>query len=158
MSRPSFVYTMCINASPEAVWQAIVDPTFTRQYWMHDNLSDWEVGSRWEHVQVAPPEGVEAPWTPTPGKVDITGEVVESDHPRRLVLTWVSPKHEGDPARTSRVAFDLEVLEDWPGGPWTKLTLSHTEMDDEMAASVSYGWPLVLSVMKTIVERASVVV
>lgn len=155
MSKPSFVYTSYINADAESVWRGIMDPAFTRRYWFHDNVSDWQVGSRWEHVQAAPPEGVAAPWPVKPGQVDIVGEVVEIERPRRLVLTWAQPKHEGDPARTSRVEFDLEAL-DWPGGPWTKLTLSHTEMDDEMAASVSFGWPALLSVMKTLVERAGV--
>lgn len=154
MSKPSFVYTTYINASMEAVWRGLLDPEFTRVYWMHDNVSDWEVGSRWEHVQVEPPEGIEAPWEVVPGKADIVGEVVESDRPRRLVLTWASPRHEGDPARRSRVAFDLEPI-DWPGGPWTKLVLAHTDMDDEMAASVSEGWPMVLSGMKTLVERSA---
>lgn len=154
MSKPDFVYTLYINASRDAVWRGLVDPEFTRRYWLHDNVSDWEVGSRWEHTQVEPPEGAELPWPVEPGKVDITGEVVESDRPRRLVLTWVAPAHEGDPARTSRVAFDLDPV-DWAGGPWTRLTLAHTEMDDEMSASVSEGWPMVLSGMKTLVERAN---
>lgn len=152
MSKPQVVYTVYINANADAVWQGIVDPEFTRRYWMHDNVSDWEVGSRWEHVQVEPPTG-QAPWPVQPGKVDIVGEVLESDRPNRLVLTWAKPENEGNAAKTSRVRFELEVL-DWPMGPWTKLTLVHDELDDEMHAGVSEGWPALLSVMKTLLERA----
>jgi uncharacterized protein YndB with AHSA1/START domain len=153
VSKPQFVYTVYINAAPDAVWRGIVEPEFTRRYWMHDNVSDWQVGSRWQHVQVEPPTG-KAPWPVEPGKVDITGEVVESDRPRRLVLTWAKPEREGDPSHTSRVTFALEPL-DWPMGPWTRLTLTHDDLtDDEMRESVSFGWPAVMSVMKTLVERS----
>lgn len=151
MSKPSFVYTTYINASADAIWAGLLEPEFTRQYWLHDNVSDWQVGSRWEHLQAEPPEGVEAPWPVEPGRVDIVGEVLESERPTRLVLSWVEPKHEGQAEKTSRVAFDLEPI-DWPGGPWTKLVVSHTEMDDHMAASVSEGWPMLLSGLKTLLE------
>jgi uncharacterized protein YndB with AHSA1/START domain len=142
MAKPSFVYVIYINASPEQIWAGLTEPEFTRKYWLHENVSDWKPGSSWEHRRV----GDDA-------KVDIVGEVVESDYPRRLVLTWAQPEHEGDAAKTSRVAFDLEEI-DWPRGPWVSLTLSHTEMDDEMAGSVAFGWPATMSVMKTLVEAA----
>ena len=48
----------------------------TRLYWMHENVSDWKPGSRWEHKRTDPQ-----------GTVDIVGEVVEFDPPKRLVLT-----------------------------------------------------------------------
>ena len=149
---PEFVYTLYINATADAVWRAIQESEFTRRYWMHDNVSDWQVGSRWEHVQVEPPMG-KAPWPVEPGKVDVVGEVVESDRPHRLVLTWANPEDEGDPTKTSRVVFELEAL-DWPGGPWTRLTVTHGDLpDDAMREGVAFGWPAVLSVMKTLVER-----
>lgn len=140
--KPSFVYVTYINASPERIWAGLTEPEFTRIYWWHDNVSDWKTGSKWEHRQVGPD-----------AKVDIVGEVLESDHPRKLVLSWAKPEQAGNPAKTSRLAFDLEPL-DWPGGPWVKLTVSHTELDEEMHAGVSFGWPATMSVMKTLVEKA----
>lgn len=140
MAKPSFVYVTYINGTRERIWEYLTTPEFTRKYWMHDNVSDWKVGSRWEHRR-----------TGDAGKLDIVGEVLESDHPTRLALSWVQPEHEGNAAKTSRVVFELEEV-DWPGGPWVRLQLSHTEMDQEMADSVSFGWPALLSVMKTFLE------
>jgi uncharacterized protein YndB with AHSA1/START domain len=77
--------------------------------------------------------------------------VVERDHPHRLVLTWAQPKHGGDPERTSRVTFEIEP-QDWPGGPWVCLRVLHTELDEEMHESISFGWPGVCSGLKTLLE------
>ena len=57
MSAPEFVYTVYIAAPVERVWNALVDGDLTRQYWGHENRSDWKPGSRWEHVRVGPTAG-----------------------------------------------------------------------------------------------------
>ena len=51
------------------------------------------------------------------------------------------------------MTFRLADVE-WPGGPWTCLTLEPTDFgpDDEMRDSVSGGWPMVLSGLKTLLE------
>ena len=54
MSAPEFVYTVYIAAPVERVWNALVDGDVTRKYWGHENRSDWQPGSRWEHVRVGP--------------------------------------------------------------------------------------------------------
>lgn len=140
MSKPSFVYTIYIRATSDEVWAGLTEPEFTRRYWWHDNESTWEEGSRWKHVR-----------TDEDRTVDIVGEVVESDRPRRLVLTWVQPQHEGEAAKTSRVTFEIEP-QDWPGGPWVCLRVLHTDLDPEMHESVSFGWPGVCSGLKTLLE------
>lgn len=71
MSKPQFVYVIYIRATAEAVWKGLVDPELTRQYWMHENISDWKTGSAWTHKR-----------TNEAGTVDIVGKVVES-HRRR---------------------------------------------------------------------------
>jgi uncharacterized protein YndB with AHSA1/START domain len=116
----------------------------TRIYWMHENVSDWKPGSRWEHRRTDPH-----------GTVDIVGEVVEFDPPKRLVLTWVPPAEHGQPEKTSRVSITLDP-EGWPNGPWTKLQLVHSELepDSKMFHSVSYGWPGLMSALKTMLESA----
>lgn len=149
-ARPDkeFLYVTYIRATPEQIWAGITEPEFTRQYWMHDNVSDWQEGSRWEHRQAGMPGGGED------GTVHIVGEVLESDRPNKLVVSWVPPADEGRPEKTSKVSFllDQKGLEEWPHGPWTRLTVAHTEMDDEMHASVSHGWPSVLSGLKSVLE------
>jgi len=139
------VYVIYIRATADEVWGGLVDPEWTRKYWMHDNISDWRPGSPWTHKRTDPA-----------GTVDIVGQVVESDRPRRLVLTWAKPADAGNPAKTSRVSFEL-APEEWPGGPWVRLTVAHTELepDSEMFHSVSYGWPGLMSGLKTMLERRS---
>jgi uncharacterized protein YndB with AHSA1/START domain len=142
MDKAQFTYVIYIRATPERIWSGLLEPESTRQYWMHENISDWKVGSPWTHRS-----------TDAAGTVDIVGDVVENDSPRRLVLTWVPPKDAGSPVKTSRVSFDLEPV-DWPGGPWTSVRLAHTELepDSEMLHSISWGWPALMSGLKTLLE------
>jgi uncharacterized protein YndB with AHSA1/START domain/DNA-binding transcriptional ArsR family regulator len=129
--RPSFVYTTYIEATPEKVWEALTDPATTAAYWGHRNESDWRVGSPWRHVR---DDGT--------GDDDGGGEVLESDPPRRLVLSWTP----------SRVAFDIEPFHDI-----VKLTVTHEDLADEQErADVALGWPSVLANLKTLLETGRV--
>jgi uncharacterized protein YndB with AHSA1/START domain len=49
VNKSKFVYVTYISATPEKIWNALLDAKFTRQYWGHDNVSDWKPGSKWEH-------------------------------------------------------------------------------------------------------------
>src|SRR5438132_1527080 len=82
-AAPEFVYTVYIAAPAERVWNALVDGDVTRRYWGHENRSDWQPGSRWEHVRVGPD-----------GVVDVAGKVIEIDPPHRLVTSWHAPDGE----------------------------------------------------------------
>ena len=141
MSKPDFAYAIYIRASREQVWNGLLEPEFTRQYWMGENVSDWKVGSAWEHHQG------------DPQKLMIVGKVLESEPHTRLVLTWSRPADADNPECTSRVTFALSDV-DWPGGPWTALNLEHTDFQDdsEMRESVSHGWPALMSGLKTLLE------
>ncbi len=44
--KPTFVYTIYIESTPEAVWHALTDAELTAEYWGHSNVSDWKVGSQ----------------------------------------------------------------------------------------------------------------
>jgi DNA-binding transcriptional ArsR family regulator len=50
--RPTFVYVTYIESTPDKVWNALTDADLTAQYWGHSNVSDWKVGSRWEHQRL----------------------------------------------------------------------------------------------------------
>ena len=141
MDKPKFVYVSYIASTPEKVWNALTDPQITKRYWVnHHNASDWKVGSRWEHRDFDDPK-----------LVDIVGRVVESDFPRRLAVTWARPEDEGNEARTSRVTYDIEPVMDF-----VRLTMTHEEMDTEMFESVSFGWPAVISGLKTLLETGTI--
>ncbi len=139
---PDFVYAIYIAASAEKVWNGLFDGKLTRAYWKHDNVSDWKVGSRWEHVGAT----AERP-------VDICGEVLEIDPPLRLVMTWAFPHDAQDPAKVSRVTFELTPL-----GPDTKLKVIHSELEpaSEMQRGIEDGWPAVFSNLKTLLETGRV--
>ena len=147
MTKPSFVYVTYIATTPEKVWRALVETDMTRQYWTdpssdqpaHVNVSDWKPGSRWEHQRA---DGT--------GAVDIAGKVIESDPPRRLVMTWARPNDPGDDSRHSRVTFDIDRQSD----KLVRLTVTHENLegDPKMLSGISNGWPRVLSNLKTWLE------
>jgi Activator of Hsp90 ATPase homolog 1-like protein len=76
MNKSEFVYLIYIRTSPEQFWSALTSPDFMKQYWfgMHCQ-TDWKTGSSWRLLF---PDG----------RVPDTGEIVEIDPPRRLVLKW----------------------------------------------------------------------
>jgi uncharacterized protein YndB with AHSA1/START domain len=135
-----FVYTTYINATtPQKVWDAITTPEFTRQYWGKTNVSDWKSGSKWKMVSI---DGADV--------VNITGEVLESRPPSRLVISWVSPENVADKSEYSRVTFDIESV----AGGVVRLNVLHNQLKagSEMAKGISGGWPLVLSGLKSFLE------
>lgn len=134
--RPTFVYVTYIESTPEKVWHALTDPDLTAEYWGHSNISDWQVGSPWEHRR-----------TDGSGIADVVGTVVESVEPRRLVSTWADPGDEA-PERTSRVSFDIE-----PYGGIVRLTVTHEDLADEAERrQAAAGWAAVLSNLKSVLE------
>jgi uncharacterized protein YndB with AHSA1/START domain len=135
MSKPELVYTTYIRTTPKKLWDAIITPEFTRQYWGCENVSDWNPGSKW--VLVADDEQ---------HTVKVVGKVVESVPPKRLVLTWAAPEDEGD---VSRVTFEIEPMDDM-----VCLSVIHGDFKpgSDMVNRVSGGWPRVLSSLKSFLE------
>ena len=135
-SKPTYVYVIYIESTPDRVWEALTDADLTGEYWGHRNVSDWRVGSRWEHQRM---DGS--------GIADVVGTVLESDPPTRLVSTWAEPGGEplGGP---SRVTFDIE-----PWGDIVRLTVTHENLATQSDLdAVSTGWPAVLSNLKSLIE------
>ncbi|GAA3387684.1 SRPBCC family protein [Cryptosporangium minutisporangium] len=129
------IYATSIAARPGRVWNALIDPAHTARYWGHRNVSTWTPGGRWEHRRV------------TDDGVDLVGTVLEVDPPRRLSHSWVVAGEEGDPARVSRVTFDLE-----PVGERVRVTLTHAGLPDDQVAVVDAGWPFVLASLTAYLE------
>ena len=135
MSETKFVYVTYISSTVDKVWNALLDGEMTKQYWRHENVSDWKPGSKWEHRRS---DGTNI--------VDMTGEVVEFVPPNRLIMTWVKPTDMTD---KSRVTIELETVEDL-----VRLTVTHDQLkpDSEMLRGISNGWPRVLSSLKSLLE------
>ena len=141
MSESKFVYVTYIRTTPEKLWRALIAPEFTRQYWAetwHD--STWEKGASWKLMI---PDG----------RVGDSGEVLEIDPPRRLVLSWRNEfKPELKEDGFSRATFELEKQDDM-----VKLTVVH-EIDkpgSKFIEAVSGGWPLILASLKSLLETGS---
>jgi uncharacterized protein YndB with AHSA1/START domain/DNA-binding transcriptional ArsR family regulator len=154
MEQPEFVYTTYIRTTPERLWQALTDPSFTSRWWQATFDTDWKVGSTmtWNNhgIVIADPEQV----------------ILESDPYRRLAYTWHTFTPElnerlqfGDELFTklsnehrSRVAFDIEEA-----GELVKLTVVHDDFEPGSTAAtmVRNGWPVFLSSLKTLLETGA---
>jgi uncharacterized protein YndB with AHSA1/START domain len=75
------------------------------------------------------------------------GEVVECIPAKRLVLTWAEPEDLKD---RSRVTFEIEAIKK----DMVCLTVTHDKFKagSKVAGRVAYGWPRVLSSMKSFLE------
>ncbi|HEU0223678.1 MAG TPA: SRPBCC family protein [Paracoccaceae bacterium] len=138
MPQSRFVYVTYIRTGAEKLWQALTDPGFTRLYWAETwQESDWRPGAAW---RLMIPDG----------RVGDSGEILEIEPPRRLVLAWRNEfrpelKAEG----TSRLTYELEEQ-----GEAVRLTLVHEieRPDSQLIEAVSQGWPHILASLKSLLE------
>ncbi|WP_148598975.1 SRPBCC family protein [Aquisphaera giovannonii] len=138
MAESRFVYVTYIRTTPEKLWQALREPEFTREYWGGTRQeSEWKPGASW---RILLPDG----------RVADTGEILEYEENRRLVLTWRNEFiPEAHAEGHSRLTYELEAK-----GDRVKLTLIH-EMDrpdSRLIGMVSNGWPAILSSLKSLLE------
>jgi uncharacterized protein YndB with AHSA1/START domain len=132
------VYELFIKASPERVWDAIVNPEFTLQYFH---------GVR---VEVTPERRLSS--SADGSEIWDENAVLEWDPPRRLSHEWHSfydPELAGEDK--SRVTWEIEAQD----GGFSKLTVIHDRLENapKTAASVSgAGWMMVLSGLKSVLE------
>jgi uncharacterized protein YndB with AHSA1/START domain len=138
MPGDRFVYVIYIRTTPEKLWHALLDPEFTRQFWLGTwQDCEWKRGASWKLMI---PDG----------RVGDSGEVLEIDPPRRLVLKWRNEfKPELKAEGYSRMTYELE-----PQGTTVRLTLTHEidKTDSKFIEGVSKGWPSVFSSLKSLLE------
>ncbi len=138
MDKSSFVYVTYIRTTPDKLWRALTEPEFTRQFWAGTwQECDWKAGASW---RIMIPDG----------RVADSGEVLEIEPMRRLVLSWRNEfKPELRAEGYSRMTYLLEQQDDM-----VKLTVMH-EIDKPGAKfieAVSGGWPLILASLKSLLE------
>jgi uncharacterized protein YndB with AHSA1/START domain len=138
MAESRFVYVTYIRTTPARLWQALIDPEFTRSYWCETwQECEWKAGASWRLM------------TPD-GRVADSGEIVEIEPHRRLVLTWRNGLFPETHAEGySRLTYELEQQ-----GPEVKLTLIHEidKADSKLIEMVSNGWPHILASLKSLLE------
>jgi len=148
------VYRIFIKATPQAIWDAITKPEWTQRwgYGLRDEY-DLRPGGKYRgHAN----DGMIAAGV---SGVIVDGEVLESDPPRKLVLTW---RMAVDPSMASegftRLTFEiaegrdgvsrLSVLHDVTGRP------GHAAMiaGDQQGPGAGGGWIWILSDLKSYLE------
>jgi uncharacterized protein YndB with AHSA1/START domain len=75
--------------------------------------------------------------------------VIESERPKRLVLSWADPEDLTD---ESRVTFEIQQFDEI-----TQLTVLHGQFKEgsAMEPKVAKGWPRVLSSLKSYLETGA---
>jgi uncharacterized protein YndB with AHSA1/START domain len=132
------VYQVFIKATPEQIWEAIINPEFTTKYFHGARI---EVTPTWRR-------------TYSPDGSDDWGEgaVMEFDPPKRLVHEWKSGYNpELAAEEPSRVTWEIEEQDDG----LALLTVVHDKLEGapKTAANVAGpGWMMVLSGLKTLLE------
>jgi uncharacterized protein YndB with AHSA1/START domain len=138
MAESRFVYVTYIRTTRQKLWQALFDPEFTRKYWCETwQDCEWKAGASW---RLMIPDG----------RISDSGEIVEIEPERRLVLTWRNEfKPELRAEGYSRLTYELEEM-----GESVKLTLIHEidKGDSKLIDAVSNGWPHILASLKSLVE------
>lgn len=138
MAESRFVYVTYIRTTPEKLWQALIDPEFTRRYWLETSQeSEWKAGASW---RMTAPDGL----------VTDSGKIVEIEPHRRLVLAWRNEfKPELREEGYSRLTYQLEQQ-----GDSVKLTILHEidKPDSKFIHAVSGGWPMILASLKSLLE------
>jgi uncharacterized protein YndB with AHSA1/START domain len=123
MKKDQFVYITYIRTSPEKLWKALIEPEFTRKFWVNTTEeSEWKPGATWKILM---PDG----------RVADSGEVLEIEPPRRLVLKW-------------RNEFRPELKAEG----YSRLTYQLEKEGSKFIEAVSTGWPHILASLKSLLE------
>jgi uncharacterized protein YndB with AHSA1/START domain len=138
VAKGQFVYVTYIRTTPAKLWKALLDPEFTKRYWAETwQECEWKPGASWKLMI---PDG----------RVGDTGEVLEIEPERRLVLSWRNEfKPELREEGYSRLTYELE-----PQGDCVKLTVLHEidKADSKFIEGVSNGWPAIMASLKSLLE------
>jgi uncharacterized protein YndB with AHSA1/START domain len=143
--QPKTVYVTYIAASPETVWEALTGPAFTRQYFFGRT------------IEIEPRTGGVFVLRMPDGQVDVQGEVVEWEPPRRLVVTWRVTWHE-DMRKLPECLVSYQID---PLGTAVRVTLTEShqwDIPDALLAGGRMGWPLILSSLKSLLETGKPIV
>lgn len=142
MARSTFVYVTYIRTTPEKLWSALTDVEFMKQYWFGMRCeSQWTPGSSWKLVSAE-------------GQVFDSGQIVEAEPPRRLVIRW---QHQKRPELNAE-GQSLCTMEIEPTDAAVKLSITHTieREPSKLIEAVSGGWPKIISNLKSLLETGSV--
>jgi uncharacterized protein YndB with AHSA1/START domain len=139
---PAHVYEIFIRAPRERVWNALIDPEYTTQYFHGTRFeSSFEPGAPYVSRIVEQ------------DRLAVDGTIEVFEPPSRLVYTW-HPLYDAEMAAEppSRVEWTLTpATED---GAVTRVTMRHGDlaMSPKTWESVRVGWVAIIDSMKTLLE------
>jgi uncharacterized protein YndB with AHSA1/START domain len=132
-------YRIYIKAPIEQVWNAVIEPEFTRRYF-HDTAFD-----------TPPKSGQPYRTSMSDGSPAVDGNIEVLEPPTRLVMTWHTLYDAALAAeQPSRVEWTLSTA----GNGLTQVDLVHGDLAFSPLtwARVRYGWIWILDGLKTLVE------
>jgi uncharacterized protein YndB with AHSA1/START domain len=140
-----------ILASPQRVFQALIDPKQMREWGSNTNfeVTLWEIDARvgglWRFVSHEKSGKHETGVS----DFDHHGKILELDPPKLLVQTWFANWHES-PTRETVVRWELT-----PTAKGTKLKVTHSGLAQMPSARKGYsgGWSGLLEAIKKYVEK-----
>jgi uncharacterized protein YndB with AHSA1/START domain len=136
--KPKTVYVTYIAATPEAVFEALTRPEFTRQYFGGFAIA------------VEPCTGGAFRMLAPDGSVHIAGTVVEWSPPKRFACTWSMISMPQYALPDCLVTYDIEQA-----GGCVRLTMTEShqwDVPDAILSGGRAGWPAILSSLKSVLE------
>lgn len=137
--KPKTVYVTYIAAPLETVWQALIDPAFTTQYFFGFA------------IDVEPKTGGAFRLLAPDGSTHVSGEVLAWSPPHRLCVTWrVAGMKDSGELPECLVSYDLVQS---GGSVQLTMTESHSwEVPEAILRGGQSGWPKILSSLKSVLE------
>jgi uncharacterized protein YndB with AHSA1/START domain len=148
------VYRIFIKATPQAIWDAITKPEWTQRfgYGLRDDY-EMRPGGRFRGYATKEMLAMGIP------EVVVDGEVIESDPPRKLVMTWrmaMDPRLAAE--GFTRLTYEIEegrdgvsrlsVFHDLAGTPGHAAMVAGTKQGPGEGG----GWIWILSDLKSVLE------
>lgn len=139
VEKPAHVYSVFIRGTAEEVWDAMVNPEKTQQYYYGTRVhSDWEVGS---------PRTYSYP----DGTLAATGVIISIDPPKRLEATF-------HPLWDEALEAEGPVREVWTlseDAGMVELTVEYHDIGDATLAEFAGGLAFIVSWLKSLVETGA---
>ncbi len=141
MNRPVHIYQAYIRASVDAVWQAIVDPDQTVQYFYGTRVrSDWQVGGPMSYLNAD-------------GGLVSEGTVLAIDPPNRIEFTFTALWDEALTAEgPCREVWSIDEV-----NGMSRLTIELYDVTTESATYRDFvqGFPYIVSGLKSLLETGT---
>jgi uncharacterized protein YndB with AHSA1/START domain len=142
-----FVSEIHIEAQPDRVFQALVDPELVVKWWGQGGIyrctqfdADLRTGGKWRSAGIGP-DG---------GSFEVTGEYLEIDRPRLLSYTWIA-SWTGDVKTTVRWELDST-------NQGTLVRIRHSGLAAHPEVIQSYrGWPRMLGWLQVFLKDGETV-